>query len=53
MVAQLPHLKDVGLGDCAVTESGLAQLRARGIQYEITQTPTSSYEIIKMFDDTE
>jgi len=53
MVAQLPHLEVVGLGDCPVTESGLAQLRARGIQYEITQTPTSSYEIIKMFDDTE
>jgi len=52
-MAELPELEVVVLSDCPVTETGLARLRARKIRYEITQTPSSGYEIINMFGDSD
>jgi serine/threonine protein kinase len=49
-MAEMPALKTVVLSDCRVTAAGIARLREKGIEYEITQAPSSSYEIIKMFD---
>ncbi len=52
-MAELPELEVVVLSDCPVTETGLARLRARKIRYEVTQTPSSGYEIINMFGDSD
>ncbi|MBX3072326.1 protein kinase [Candidatus Obscuribacterales bacterium] len=52
-MAELPELEVVVLSDCPVTEKGLARLRARKIRYEVTQTPSSGYEIIDMFGDSD